>query len=156
MKKCIALIGLILATILTSSAVHAQIRFVNTDGSALGDICIASVDSRKTVDFLLRELGMSPIGEKSIRCNGKSLRNFAAMYNQDDDQTYIFNVGDQTPESKLCIGAISSEFMVGEVIAEFFSDKPDIEENIRCNGLSLKQFVSRYKDHMLRRAVSLN
>lgn len=146
MNKCIALLGLILSAILTSSAVQAQIRFINSDGAALGDICIVSVESRKTVEFLTRELGLTPVDTNSMFCHGQSVRNSIASYGNDDFPEYIFNVGDQAPEIKMCIAAITVAFMVAEVKAEFFSDSPDIEEEIRCNGMSLQQFAGKYRE----------
>jgi hypothetical protein len=115
-----------------------------------------------TLQALAVELGLAPVEVDSVACNGKSLKEFANKFGkQVGDQansevkitTYVVNVADKSPETQLCFAALVSEEEFSKLKAAHFSDVK-IENEIVCNGLPIKQFVRKYRDHLATTAES--
>ena len=147
-------------------AAAGEYKFINTDGSVFGELCIAAVESTdkdtSTLKALAVELGLAPVEVDSIACNGKSLKEFANKFtNQVETEegqevhitTYVVNVADKSPETQLCFAALVSEEEFTKLKVSHFSDVK-IESEIVCNGLPIKSFVRKYRDHLAANAGS--
>lgn len=138
-------------SILASFNVSANdVKFVNSDGSAAGELCIAAIGSTNTLDFLAEELDIAPVDVDKIACNGRAIRSFAKKYRQTDSQApaYAISVANQTPETQLCIAALTSDEEFAKIVDAHFGTMSDVQESMRCNGLSIKKFVRKYRDRV--------
>lgn len=147
MKKYLAIAFSILAS---STVLADDVNFVNSDGSSAGDLCIAAIGSTNTLDFLAEELNIAPVDVDTISCNGKSIRSFARQYRQNDspEAAYVISVANQTPETQICIAALTSDEEFARLVEAHFGKMSEVEETMQCNGLSVKQFVRKYRDRV--------
>lgn len=145
MKKLLGFASL-LALSLTA---HADVKFINADGSTEGDLCIAAIESEATISFLADELGISPSAVDEIECNGKSVASFARQYRAKASPTqYIISVSNQNPETQLCLAALMSEEEYESKKGEMFSRLDRVESNVFCNGLPIRQFARKYRERV--------
>lgn len=132
------------------SASADDVKFINSDGSSVGELCIAAIGSTDTLEFLAEELNISPVDVNKIACNGRSIHSFARKYRQNDSQepAYAISVANQTPETQLCLAALTSEEEFKKIVDAHFGTLSDVRESMRCNGLTIKQFVRKYRDRV--------
>lgn len=136
-----------LALILGSSSVLAtDVKLVSADGSDLSKLCIAAAQSTSAVRALANEMDI-PASE--VLCNDKPLHDFAGQFRAQtaSASAYVLSVGNQSPETRLCVAALTSVEEFAALKAEFFGDVA-VEREVRCNGLPLNQFVRRYQDRL--------
>jgi hypothetical protein len=151
MFKFVAICCLTVGSVAASAG---EYKFINTDGSNIGGLCIAAVESSAkdagTLRSLASELGINPVEVEAIHCNGQSLASFAKKYATDKTvviRTYTVNIGDRTPESQLCLAALVSQEAFATLKESKFK-KIDVERDITCNGLSMNQFVVKYRNYL--------
>jgi hypothetical protein len=84
-----------------------------------------------------------------VLCNDKPIRSFAGQFRAKTASAtaYVLSVGNQSPETRLCVAAVTSAEEFAALKAEFFGDVA-VEREVSCNGLSLDQFVRRYQDRL--------
>ena len=58
--------------------------------------------------------------------------------------TYTFVTADENPESLLCFAALTSEQEFEAIRNEYFSDVKSLEEEIRCNNMTLARFRKKF------------
>lgn len=148
MKKYLFL--LTLAT--TSFAAHAEesIKFVNADGSVYGELCIAAANSADGLEAKARELGINAAEVDTIYCNGRAIRKFASQFHAADEAVtaYVVSAADQSPETRICLAALTSDDEFSRLKDAHFSTVKDVESEVRCNNMPLGQFVRKYRKHL--------
>ena len=77
---CIFLLG-------SAFAAAGEYKFINSNGSVFGELCIAAVESTEkdtaTLKTLAVDLGLAPVEVDAIACNGKSLKEFANSFSRE-------------------------------------------------------------------------
>lgn len=141
------------ALLFTSTTVLANdFKFVNADGSALGDLCIAAVESKEPVNAVAQGLGLASVSATEVACNGRPIVDFVRKYRAEfaasPRTTYIINSGNEAPETQLCLAALASEEAFNQIKTAHFSDVENVESTINCNGMSLNKFVRKYRDRL--------
>jgi hypothetical protein len=138
----------------SAAAAAGDYKFINADGSAMGQLCIAAVESSATnpgsLKSLASELGIRPVEVSAIHCNGKSLAEFAKAYSADKTvtiRTYTVSIGDQSPASQLCLAALVSSEEFSKLKESQFK-KMNVEREIMCNGMPMNEFVLKYRGHL--------
>jgi hypothetical protein len=131
-----------------------EYKFINADGTNLGQLCIAAAESAATdpgsLTSLASELGIKPVEVSAVHCNGKSLAAFAKAYSADKNvtiKTYSVSIGDQSPASQLCLAALVSSEEYSKLKEQHFRSM-DVQREIMCNGMSMKDFVQKYRNHL--------
>jgi hypothetical protein len=144
MKMQIAALALILGS---SSVLATDVKFVNADGSDLSNLCIAAAQSDSTVHALAAELDI-PVAN-DVLCNDKPIHSFAGQYRAkaEVETVYYVSVANQSPETRLCVAALTSAEEFTSLKAEFFGDVA-VEREVSCNGQPLGQFVRRYQNRL--------
>jgi hypothetical protein len=143
MKLQIAALALILGS---SSVLATDVKLVSADGSDLSKLCIAAAESTSTIGALAAEMN---IPASDVLCNDKPIHHFAGQFRAKaaSATAYVLSVGNQSPETRLCVAALTSVEEFAALKAEFFGDVT-VEREVRCNGLPLGQFVRRYQDRL--------
>ena len=123
-------------------------RLVNADGSELSAICIAAITSREAMYDKAAELGVRDFEPAEMRCNGQTLSRFVSLYRAASTVKpagYVFSKTDDTPVTELCLAAVRSDQEYLAVKKRHFEDEARIEEEVRCNGMSLANFARKYR-----------
>jgi hypothetical protein len=143
MKMHIAALALILGS---SSVLATDVKLVSADGSALSKLCIAAAESIRPVRALAAAMDI-PASE--VRCNDKPIHDFAGEFRAKaaSEIAYVLSVGNQSPETRLCVAALTSLEEFTALKAEYFGDVA-VEREVSCNGMPLSQFVRRYQDRL--------
>lgn len=117
----------------TTSGAHAA-EFINKDGSALSDQCIAAALSGKVAQNV----------SANVQCNGLSIAEFAKQYreNRNQETTVTFERNDNKPETILCIAAATSNEAFSKAVAR--TEIRHRLNNVACNGIKLKEFAKQY------------
>jgi hypothetical protein len=140
-----------LALVLGSSFVAADsdLKFVNANGSALSDLCIAAAQSEESVGSIAAQLGMAAVVANDVLCNDKPIQRFVTQFRAESATAtvYVVSVANQTPETRLCLAALTSDEEFARLKDAHFSDVA-VEREIVCNGKPLGQFVRRYQNRL--------
>lgn len=144
------------ALLFSSASVLANdARFVNADGSALGDLCIAAVASDQNIPALAATFGVKVVSAEEIACNGRPIVDFVRKYRAVGAAaphavrtSYIINSANEAPETKLCLAALYSEEDYARVKAAHFADVENVEQSVNCNNMPLNKFVRKYRDRL--------
>ena len=144
MKNVVAFAALVL---LSLSAQAENVKFINADGSALGELCIAAVETESAVSFLADELGISPLDVNEVNCNGKPISSFVRQYREEKAQ-FVFSVENASPETKLCLAALTSDEEYEAIKQSLFTKLDRVESSVSCNGMSVKQFARKYRERV--------
>jgi len=147
MKKiCIAVVTLALV----ASTQAKEEKFVNGDGSAHSEICIAAVHSDNALKAKSKEHGYSSAKISQLSCNGMPIDKFAKMYrNQKADadakpvKVFSFDNEMQNLEADVCIAAASSNEKYS-AIKKGLTKPKGFYRTITCNGMSLTTFAKKY------------
>ncbi|MES2624520.1 MAG: hypothetical protein V4628_04525 [Pseudomonadota bacterium] len=136
----------------SSMANASEYRLVSSDNSELSALCIKAVESHEALVESARSIGMEGEDLAELRCNGKTLPIFLgtlhARENTSTVQTvaYAFNKNDGSELTELCYAAVKSEQEYEQVKDAYFGDEQNIEEEVRCNGMPLKDFARKYRN----------
>ena len=147
----------VLATLLVTGASVAQAgpKLVPADTSELSQLCVAAAESRSALQSAANEIGLNAQDLQDVRCNGVSLTRFAAEYRTVADveeaavkasDGYILKPSDDSPLAALCIAAASSQEEYERVKEQHFSQENNLEAEVMCNGVPLKNFARRFRD----------
>lgn len=123
-------------------------RLVNADGSELSAICIAAITSREAMYTKAAELGVRDFEPAEMRCNGQTIPRFVSLHRAATAAKpagYVFSKTDDTPVTQLCFAAVRSDQEYLAVKKRHFEDEARIEEEVRCNGMSLANFARKYR-----------
>jgi hypothetical protein len=144
MKLQIAALALILGS---SPVLATDVKLVSSDGSDLSKLCIAAAQSGSTVSALAAEMNIPAASQ--VLCNDQPIHAFAGQFRAEvaASTQYVVSVANQSPETRLCVAALTSPSEFASLKAEFFGDVA-VERIVTCNGLSLNQFVRRYQDRL--------
>lgn len=148
MKK-LALVTLLIAG---SATAYAEPKLVPADDSELSRLCVAAVESRDSLTSTAREFGYGPLDLQELRCNGLPVARFAAKYRATVAATttapegYILRPSDDSPLAALCIAAASSDLEYARVKEQYFGNESNLESEVMCNGVPLKNFARRFRD----------
>jgi hypothetical protein len=146
---------LALATLLVASTsfVHAEYKFVNSDNTPLTELCIAAIASPATLHDSAEKLGLSPTELDSVLCNKTPLKRFALKYSKPSVATatvktsgYLLTKADASPLTELCAAAAISDKEYTKVKDLHFKDEALLESELKCNGRSLKSFVRKFRE----------
>jgi len=94
--------------------------------------------------------GLSTVELDTVRCNGLSVGRFASKYSKPVTTVaalpagYVLKASDTSETTALCIAATKSEQEFMAVKSMFFGAEPQVETEVRCNGLPLKTFARKY------------
>jgi hypothetical protein len=153
MKKSLFMFSLLVASV----AAHAEdpIKFVNVDGSAFGELCIAAATSAEGLEAKARELGIKPAEINTVYCNGRAIRRFARQFHVAEETitAYVVSAANETPETLICVAAVTSDDEFSRLRQAHFSNVKDVENEIECNNMSLGQFVRKYREHLADKSV---
>jgi hypothetical protein len=153
MKKSLFMFSLLVGSV----AAHAEdpIKFVNADGSAFGELCIAAANSVEGLEAKAIELGINPTEINTVYCNGRAIRKFASQFHAADETitAYVVSAADQTPETLICLAAVTSDDEFSRLKEAHFSNVKDVENEIKCNNMTLGQFVRKYREHLADKSV---
>jgi hypothetical protein len=145
-KVCIAVVTMVLAT----STYAKEAKFVNGDGSAHSEICIAAIQSDQALKAKSEEHGYSSAKMSQLSCNGMSIGKFAKMYrNQAVDadnkavKVFSFDNEMQNLEADVCIAAASSNEKYA-AIRKGLTKPKSYYRTITCNGMPLASFAKKY------------
>jgi hypothetical protein len=154
MKKYLLAFGLLASCV--SAHAEENIKFVNADGSPLGDLCIAAVDTDQALTELAQAHGISPTAIDQVYCNGRQLRSFIKQFRESDTvvTAYVVNVANESPESLLCLAAVTSDEEFARLKDAHFKNVADVEREVACNDMPLGQFVRKYRDHLAERTTA--
>ena len=153
MKKQLAVLSLACAI---SSVYADDVKLVNKDGSPLTTLCISAAQSDKSVDFLATELGVKLSKDSEVLCNGKPIRHFIHAYREgnlvrpevgENQGIYVVNLGDQKPETRLCLAALISREEFEQLRNQEFAGVK-VENEVACNGRPLDDFVRHYRNRV--------
>jgi hypothetical protein len=144
MKMQIAALALILGS---SSVLASDVKLVSSDGSDLSNLCVAAAQSDSTVRDLAAEMNIPAASD--VLCNDQPIHHFADQFRAEAAAStqYVVSVANQSPETRLCVAALTSPSEFASLKAEFFGDVA-VERVVTCNGLPLSQFVRRYQDRL--------
>lgn len=153
MKKTLFLFSLLAGSVAANA--EDPIKFVNADGSAYGELCIAAANAAEGIENKAIELGINPAEIGSIYCNGRAIRKFASQFHASDETitAYVVSAADQTPETQICLAALTSDDEFSRLKEAHFSNVRDVENEVMCNNMSLGQFVRKYREHLAAKAV---
>jgi hypothetical protein len=145
----------ILLTLAASGVCAEPVRFINGDGSEITELCIAAATSSSELNVLATRLGVTTFTKGDVICNGMPLNKFARQYRTVDvPETVImsFRKNDETPETELCYAAVtySADF---ERIKAAYLRKNENFDKVRCNNLSLDNFVEKYSYQALTASI---
>lgn len=152
MKKSFLAVLAISATsaILNPAANAEEVRLVNADGTMLSELCIAAVESGDRFQNLLKELNLVAGQESEVRCNGRSLKRFAADVRAKlegaADPVFVFRAEDQSPISQLCMAALESDEAYEAAKARVRTQAGVLESEVLCNDLPVKTFARKYRN----------
>ena len=136
-----------LLIVLSTQTFAGDAKFVNADGSASSQLCIAAVDSYASIYQVAKEMGVSRVSVGSLRCNDMSLRRFVNTYQTApvvEMTTYSFNKSDDSVETEICIAAVTSSEDFVDLKQAHFSGRSSAINGVRCNDMSLDRFVDKY------------
>lgn len=142
---------LLISSLLVLGALNAHAdtpRAVNADGSALSAICIAALTSREAMYDKAAELGVRDFEPSEMRCNGQTISRFLGIHRATraaQPAGYVFSKSDNTPVTELCMAAVRSDAEYRAVKARHFGEEAGIEEEVRCNGMTLTSFARKYR-----------
>jgi hypothetical protein len=147
MKKILLAFAL---TIMATTTYANEVKFINGDGSAHTQLCIAAIKSDHALTAKANEHGYSNAKVSKLNCNGMPIDKFAQMYrNQMHEagvkaiKVFSFNKGVQNLEADVCIAAASSNDKFKAIRAGL--TKPiSYYRAITCNGMSLTAFAKKY------------
>ena len=126
--------SLVVATVVFAGVQVAQAaEFVNKDGSALSEQCIAAVESGKS---------HRNFEGVAISCNGVTISQFVKENRvaKAAAKVFAFENANNAPETEVCIAAATSNETFSNV-----SSRLGIKSNdVKCNGLHLNTFAKRY------------
>ncbi|HTR00554.1 MAG TPA: hypothetical protein VMH83_11210 [Candidatus Acidoferrum sp.] len=151
MKYVIIAASLILSSV---AAQAGEIKLVNHDGSSLSQLCVAAATSDKPAQSLVLELGLAPLTVNEVACNGQPLPSFVNHYRAPSEAAsqveanYVVSAANQSPETRLCLAALTSDAEFEKIKAAHFSDVLDVEQSVSCNKLPLGRFVRKYRSHV--------
>lgn len=139
---------------LAHSASAAEVRFVNADGNALSELCIAAVESETRFKALAKDLKLIAGEEAEVRCNGRSLKRFVSEMREKLDSKgsaepapVVFRAADaSSPLSQLCMAVLESDEAYERVKASLRSELGFAESEVLCNGLPIKAFARKYRN----------
>lgn len=138
-------------TFLLSAAglAHADYRLVPSDASPLSKLCVAAAASKSDLQTAAAAADIKLHELDTVRCNGATLEAFLSKYRQRETvqpvaENYVFNSADATPETRLCLAAVTSDTEYRKVKNELFAGVIGIENEVRCNGIPLKRFAFKY------------
>jgi len=149
------------ALLLSSSMVQAAgYRLVSSDNSELSALCIKAAETKTSIVKSARAIGMQPEEISELRCNGQPLPVFLSKFRNNDNSVtadygfnkndsallYTFNKNDNSELTELCYAAVRSEQEYEQVKDAYFNDEQNIEEEVRCNGMPLKNFARKYRN----------
>jgi hypothetical protein len=153
MKKTLIALGLLVGSV--TAYADDNIKLVNADGSALGELCISAVTSLEGLDAKAKALGISASDVASVYCNGKPIRQFVSQFRASDEPitAYVISAANQAPETQICLAALTSGDEFARLKEAHFSTVKDVEKEISCNNMSLGQFVRKYRAHLAEKAT---
>jgi hypothetical protein len=150
MKKFIVATALVAANVSANVALAEEVRLVNADGNPLSELCIAAVESTARFKSLAKELGITPMDESELRCNGKSVGSFAASVRNKIEAPVaplvVFRTTDESDLSRLCMASLESDEAYEAVKATVKAEGALLESEILCNGMPIKSFARKYRN----------
>ena len=66
---------------------------------------------------------------------------------------YVVSAANETPETLICVAAVTSDDEFSRLRQAHFSNVKDVENEIECNNMSLGQFVRKYREHLADKSV---
>ncbi|MES2624521.1 MAG: hypothetical protein V4628_04530, partial [Pseudomonadota bacterium] len=134
--------------LLVASAAHAEgYRLVSSDNTELTALCIKSIEAPNTLLQNAQAVGLDTAAVGEVRCNGQTLPAFVSRFLDRESApaapviTFAFNKNDDSELTELCYAAVKSEQEYEQVKDAYFSDEQNIEEEVQCNGIPLKEFA---------------
>lgn len=128
------------------------VRYFNADGSEFSEICIAAIESRGAAADKAAELGIQGFDYDRLRCNGMSATRFLQEQKAkpvEATEMFAVNAGDSSPETELCVAALTSPEKFQAVKERYFERAKELESKLQCNGKPLKRFVMQYGSESL-------
>ena len=142
---------LAVTVLLSASALaHADYKLVPTDDSPETKVCVAALTSTAELRSASAAADIRRTELDSVLCNGSKLKVFVSKYSQRDTveaavpRSYVFDNTDNNPETRLCFAAVTSSAEFSKLKSELFADESNVEEEILCNGMTLKRFALKY------------
>lgn len=150
-KSFVAVLAITASSAIFSAAAKAEdVRLVNADGTMLSELCIAAVESEDRFKAVMRELKLVAGQENEVRCNGRSLKRFAAdvraKMSGTDNPVFVFRAEDESPISQLCMAALESDEAYEATMARVRSETGVRESEVLCNDLPVKSFARKYRN----------
>lgn len=145
MKK----LAIALLMITGSGLAQADYKLVNADGSELSQLCIAVATTQDSITKTAAKAGFSLAEIDSVKCNDLPLKRFATKYGKatavsPTPTAYVLKASDTSEATALCLAAATSEVEFNKVKSMYFGTAYNIEEEVRCNGIPLKQFARKF------------
>ncbi len=133
----------------SANALAGSINLVSSDESPLSQLCIAATEGTDAMLKVARENNIGLAELDRIACNNIPLHRFASRYQKvaisgDYVKPLAVNLGDSSPETELCVAAISSPSKFQEIRRAHFADVWNVEESVSCNGMPLNRFVRKF------------
>lgn len=133
--------------LLAASAQAQSIKYINADGSAASELCIAALDSRNAVMQKASELNIHEFRYERLSCNNLSVYQWvrqqqtaATPDEQKPSASFAISPANNTLETELCVAAATAP----DEFERLHKTSGVALEKLRCNGTQLKQFVQRY------------
>lgn len=150
-KSFVAVLALTASSALFSVGASAgDVRLVNADGTTLSELCIAAVESESRFRNLMRELKLVAGQENEVRCNGRSLKRFAADVRARLEGTaqpvFVLRAEDKSPISQLCMAALESDEAYEQTRARLRTETGMQESEVLCNDMPVKAFARKYRN----------
>ncbi len=139
------LITLLFLSIITLNVAAQSNKFVNRDGSAHSEICIAAATSTQELDNKMKKLNYTKADLKSFTCNGLSLNKFAKKYSSETYKAvnvYTFNSTTNSIDADICIAAATSNEAYLKLKTSLKSKK--FLKGLTCNNMPLGKFAKKY------------
>lgn len=146
MKKTLPLMMLLSASSVAVAQDSSSITGidVNDSQSPYTSVCVAATESWANLDAAIEDNGFTPIDIKEIYCNDKQLMRFARENLRKNvwvPEKLVVKKTDDSTETNICLTALQGEPL------DLGSGAFYTINTLRCNGLEISSFVSRYKNH---------
>lgn len=151
------MLKLVVTSFLCLVATLAQagpVKFVGGDNSQWTAVCLAALDSDQAMQSEASAEGLTQNDVNALYCNGVSVKRFVSQYSKAGEGSqhepmhvtgFLFSKGDGSPETALCLAAVSSSEQFSKIVKEHFATVQNLESSVFCNDMPLKVFVRMYR-----------
>jgi len=150
------ILTLIFVTCFAGNAFAGNTKFLNADGTAHTDICIAAATSKAALEQTAKEHGYSKAKLAKFNCNGLPIKKFVKKYNSiavaalnKPLKVFSFNNDVGSIEADICIAAARSNESF-EVIKSNLAKPRAYYRRITCNKMPLEKFAKKFGNKKFR------